>query len=163
HLAMLHDVAERAQQFDIFHFHTDMLHFPLFEDVAQRTVTTLHGRLDMKDLADVYERWPSYPLVSISNNQREALPDGSWAATVYHGLPRDMLNPISTARPGQYLAFLGRISREKRADRAIEIAKRAGHKLKIAAKVDATDVDYFRNEIEPLMEGAAVEFIGEIG
>jgi glycosyltransferase involved in cell wall biosynthesis len=161
HLSMLHEVAKRVDDFDILHFHVDLLHFPMFERVAGRTVTTLHGRLDLKDLSGVYDRWPQYPLVSISHHQRKALPDASWAATVHHGLPGNLLRPDAT-KPREYLAFLGRISPEKRPDRAIEIAKRTGIPLRIAAKVDAVDSAYFRDHIAPMMEGAPVEFVGEI-
>jgi glycosyltransferase involved in cell wall biosynthesis len=160
---MLHEVAKRADDFDILHFHVDLLHFPMFERMANRTVTTLHGRLDLKDLSGVYDRWPEFPLVSISHNQRKALPNANWAATVHHGLPSDLLAPAArTDKPRDYLAFLGRISPEKRPDRAIEIAKRTGIKLRIAAKVDGVDEAYFRDQIAPLMKDAPVEFVGEI-
>ena len=161
HLSMLHEVHRRAREFDIIHFHVDLVHFPFFEDFAHRTVTTLHGRLDMKDLSEVYQRWPLYPLVSISRRQRRALPLANWVATVPHGLAEELYR--FTAKPkGNYLAFLGRISPEKRPDRAIAIAKRAGLKLKIAAKVDAADRTYFADVIEPLLSDPLIEFIGEI-
>ena len=161
HLSMLHEVHRRAREFDIIHFHVDLVHFPFFEDFTHRTVTTLHGRLDMKDLSEVYRRWPLYPLVSISRRQRRALPLANWVATVPHGLAEELYR--STAKPkGNYLAFLGRISPEKRPDRAISIAKRAGLKLKIAAKVDAADRTYFADVIEPLLSDPLIEFIGEI-
>jgi glycosyltransferase involved in cell wall biosynthesis len=163
HLTMLHEVADRADDFDILHFHVDLLHFPMFQRLANRTVTTLHGRLDLKDLGGVYERWPEYPLVSISHNQRKALPHANWAATVHHGLPGDLLAPAPrTDTPRDYLAFLGRISPEKRPDRAIEIAKRTGITLRIAAKIDGDDEAYYREKIAPLMKDAPVEFVGEI-
>lgn len=162
HLAMLHQVRERADEFDIIHFHIDLLQYPMFEHMSQRTITTQHGRLDLKDLPGVYSRWKGFPLVSISKDQRKPLPRANWAGTVYHGLPRDLLTPKPRST-SPYLAFLGRISPEKRPDRAIEIAKRSGIPLKIAAKVDAADAAYFRNEIEPLLKDAPVEFIGEIG
>jgi glycosyltransferase involved in cell wall biosynthesis len=161
HLSMLHEVHRRAREFDIIHFHVDLVHFPFFEDFTHRTVTTLHGRLDMKDLSEVYRRWPLYPLVSISRRQRRALPLANWVATVPHGLAEELYR--FTAKPkGNYLAFLGRISPEKRPDRAIAIAKRAGLKLKIAAKVDAADRTYFADVIEPLLSDPLIEFIGEI-
>ena len=161
HLSMLHEVHRRAREFDIIHFHVDLVHFPFFEDFTHRTVTTLHGRLDMKDLSEVYQRWPLYPLVSISRRQRRALPLPNWVATVPHGLAEELYR--FTAKPkGNYLAFLGRISPEKRPDRAIAIAKRAGLKLKIAAKVDAADRTYFADVIEPLLSDPLIEFIGEI-
>jgi glycosyltransferase involved in cell wall biosynthesis len=161
HLTMLSEVRQHKDRFDILHFHTDMLHFPMFEDVAGRTVTTLHGRLDLKDLAETYRRWPRYPLVSISEDQRRNLPFANWVGTVYHGAPSGLCE-LST-RPQGYLAFLGRISPEKRPDRAIEIAKRLNRPLKIAAKVDAVDKVYFETEIEPLLGHPLIEFVGEIG
>ena len=161
HLTMLNEVRRRQDQFDIIHFHTDMIHFPLFEPIAARTVTTLHGRLDLKDLPGVYRRWPKYPLVSISNSQRAALPFANWVGTVYHGMPEAQY--IFNDKPRGYLAFLGRISPEKGPDRAIAIAKRVGMPLKIAAKVDAADATYFENEIRPLLDDPLIEFIGEIG
>jgi glycosyltransferase involved in cell wall biosynthesis len=162
HMSMLWDVRRRAHEFDVIHFHTDMLHFPFFEDMAGKTLTTLHGRLDLKDLPGAYWRWQQYPLVSISDSQREPLAFANWAGTVHHGMQADLYKP--NYEPGDYLAFLGRISPEKRPDRAISIAKRMGLKLKIAAKVDAADVRYFQEKIEPLLIGQRlVEFVGEIG
>ena len=139
-----------------------MLHFPFFSEYAPRTVTTLHGRLDLKDLDGPYRRWPEFPLVSISDHQRHPLPDASWHATIQHGLPIDLYLP-PTRPTGDYLAFLGRISPEKRPDRAIEIARRSGLPLKIAAKVDRVDHTYFHGKIEPLLADHLVEYIGEIG
>ncbi|MGK9231856.1 glycosyltransferase family 4 protein [Inquilinus limosus] len=162
HLSMLHELRRRADEFDIIHFHVDLIHFPVFEEIAHRTVTTLHGRLDLKDLPEVYRRWPDYPLVSISDSQRAPLADANWVATVHHGLAEDLFHPTDTPRGG-YLAFLGRISPEKRPDRAIEIARRSGRRLRIAAKVDAADQIYFRETIEPMLDDPLVEFIGEIG
>jgi len=161
HFSMLHEVHRRAHEFDMIHFHVDVIHFPFFEDITQRTVTTLHGRLDLKDLAEVYRRWPLYPLVSISQYQRRALPLANWAGTVPHGVSKDLFR--FGAKPADYLAFLGRISPEKRLDRAIAIAKRLGVKLKIAAKVDAADKEYFTQMIEPLLSDPLIEFVGEIG
>jgi glycosyltransferase involved in cell wall biosynthesis len=160
HLAMLHEVRERAHEFDVLHFHLDLLHFPLFEDIAQRTVTTLHGRLDIADLEGVYRRWPAFPLVSISDSQRRALPFANWLATVHHGVPTTLFD-YSAAHRG-YLAFVGRISPEKRPDRAIEVARRAGLPLRIAAKVDPSDAAYFREVVRPLLGGSDVEFLGEV-
>ena len=163
HLSMLHDLRQRADEFDILHFHVDLIHFPLFEAIAPRTVTTLHGRLDLKDLPEAYRRFPDYPLVSISDSQRLPLADANWVATVHHGLAEELFQPTAAPRDG-YLAFLGRISPEKRPDRAIEIARRSGRRLRIAAKVDAVDRNYFHDRIEPLIVGEPlVEFIGEIG
>ena len=120
HLAMLHEVRQRADEFDVLHFHIDLLHFPLFEAIAGRTLTTLHGRLDLKDLAGFYGRWPDYPLISISDSQRRPLAEAFWLATVHHGLPENLLS--FSPEPGEYLAFLGRMSPEKRPDRAMRIA-----------------------------------------
>ena len=162
HLTMLHEVRRRKDAFDVLHFHTDLLHFPLFEDIADRTLTTVHGRLDMKDLAEAYACWPHFRVASISDRQRAPLPNVNWAATVQHGVPSDLFRVSPTSGEG-YLAFLGRISPEKRVDRAIALASRAGCRLKIAAKVDATDDAYFHDQIEPLLDNPLVEFIGEIG
>jgi glycosyltransferase involved in cell wall biosynthesis len=159
-MLMIDKVRERAHEFDILHFHIDLLHFPLFRPLAARTMTTLHGRQDLGDLKPFYFRFSEMPLVSISNNQRKPLPRAHFVATVYHGIPAD-LHPPSLGQ-GSYLAFLGRISPEKRPDRAIRIARAAGIRLKIAAKVDKADEDYFRNDIRPLFGGPGVEFIGEI-
>ncbi len=160
HLAMLHEVRRRAADFDILHFHTDLLHFPVFDDLAWQTLTTLHGRLDLGDLQEVYRRWRQFPLVSISHRQRQPLPKANWLATVPHGLPQDLLR--FSAGPGQYLAFLGRMAPEKRPDRAVSIARRAEIPLRMAAKVDAVDREYFERHIEPLLAGPGVEFVGEI-
>ena len=160
HLAMLYDVRERAREFEVLHFHIDLMHFPLFERLAPQTLTTLHGRLDITDLPRVYRRWPAYPLVSISDAQRAPMPWANWAATVHHGIPVDRF--AFSAKPAGHLAFVGRISPEKRPDRAIEIARRASIPLKIAAKVDAVDAAYFRESIKPLLAGPGVEFIGEV-
>ena len=122
HFAMLRDVRDRADEFDILHFHTDILHLPMFEDIAARTVTTLHGRLDLADLPAVFQKFSAFPLVSISNNQRRPLPDGNWIATVPHGLPLDFYEAPPKRGDG-YLAFVGRIAPEKRPDRAVSIAR----------------------------------------
>jgi glycosyltransferase involved in cell wall biosynthesis len=161
HLSMLAEVRRRADDFDMIHFHTDMMHFPFFDRRAGQTVTTLHGRLDLKDLAGVYQRWPQFPLVSISDDQRRALPFANWAATVQHGIAAEIYD-LSPRSEG-YLAFLGRISPEKRPDRAIAIAKATGRRLKIAAKVDPADLSYFEEEIEPLLDHPRIDFVGEIG
>jgi glycosyltransferase involved in cell wall biosynthesis len=161
-LMMLNDVRRRADEFDVLHFHMDLLHFPVFSDVAAHTVTTLHGRLDLPDLPPFYRRFQEFPLVSISNDQRRPLLGANWVGTVYHGLPPDLLHFTASANQG-YLAFLGRISPEKRPDRAIEIARRAGLTLRMAAKVDHADLDYFERDIKPLLDDPLVEFIGEIG
>ncbi|KKW67654.1 glycosyl transferase [Lampropedia cohaerens] len=163
HLNMLHMLRERQDEFDILHFHTDLIHFPLFESVAARTVTTLHGRLDLKDLGETYRRWRQFALVSISQHQRHPLPFANWLATVPHGLDIAAPTRIEAPADGGYLAFLGRISPEKRPDRAIAIARKAGLPLKIAAKVDAADRHYYETEIRPLLRQPGIEFIGEIG
>jgi glycosyltransferase involved in cell wall biosynthesis len=162
HLSMLQEVRRRADDFDVLHFHIDLLHFPFFEDMAQRTLTTLHGRLDLTDLSEAYRRWPQYPLASISYDQRKPLPDANWLATVQHGVDACAYEFSSQPRSG-YLAFLGRISPEKRPDRAIAIARAAGVPLRIAAKVDNADRAYFETQIRPLLDDPLVEFIGEIG
>ena len=163
HLLMLDRVRRRAEEFDILHFHVDLLHYPIMTAWSGRTLTTLHGRLDRVDGHELYAAFDDFPLVSISHHQRLPMPPVRWAATVHHGLPVDLL-PF-TARPaGGYLAFLGRISPEKRPDRAIEIARRAGLPLKIAAKVDRADQPYWTEVIEPMIRGNPdVDFVGEIG
>ncbi len=162
HLAMLDAVRDRADDFDVLHFHIDLLHFPFFEDIADRTITTLHGRLDIKDLDGAYDRWKHFPLISISDDHRRPLADANWLGTVYHGLPASLHRP--PVRPhGDYLAFLGRISPEKGPDRAIRIATETGIPLKIAAKVDNADKGYFSEVIEPLLDNPLIEFLGEIG
>ncbi|AYG94030.1 glycosyltransferase family 4 protein [Brevundimonas naejangsanensis] len=162
HMTMLAEVLDRADGFDVIHFHTDIVHFPFFSPWADKTLTTLHGRLDLKDLPEVYARWPEFGLVSISDDQRRPLPDANWKATVHHGMPGDLYR--FSPRSQGYLAFLGRISPEKRPDRAIEIATRLGKPLKIAAKVDAADRAYWETVIEPLVrDNPLVEFVGEIG
>lgn len=160
-LRMLREVRRRADDFDIIHFHVDLLPQALFCDLAHKCLTTLHGRLDLIDNLPLYEAYPEMPLVSISHSQRLPMPPKSgWLATVGHGLPAHVC-PFD-AEGGEYLAFLGRISPEKRPDRAIEIAKRADTPLKIAAKVDNVDYEYFKSQIEPLLDHPLIEFIGEI-
>jgi len=161
HLAMLHRVRLRAADFDILHFHTDYLHFPLFAEIAEKTLTTLHGRLDLPDLPLMMRQFDTMPLVSISDAQRLPMAWANWYGTVHHGLP-EQLHLFGRGGSG-YLAFLGRISPEKRADRAIEIARRAGRPLHIAAKVDPVDETYFERTIKPLLDDPLVRFIGEIG
>jgi glycosyltransferase involved in cell wall biosynthesis len=159
---MLDEIRQRADEFDVLHFHIDYLHFPMFRDMADRTVTTLHGRLDLPDLQPLYRKFSNMPLVSISDDQRRPMPPVNWAGTVHHGLPEKLL-PFTAKAGGGYLAFLGRISPEKRPDRAIEIARRTGLPLKIAAKVDRADEHYWQTIIEPMVRNAPnVEFVGEI-
>ena len=160
-LVMLEHARRLAEQFDVIHCHIDILQYPVFRDLGHKLVSTLHGRLDIPNLWPVYGAYRHMPLVSISNRQREPMPTNvNWAATVYHGLPATVC-PFN-AKGGEYLAFLGRISREKRPDRAIEIAIRAGVRLKIAAKVDEVDRGYFDEVIRPMLDHPLIEFIGEI-
>ena len=149
HMLMLDLLRQRHRQFDVLHFHTEIMQFPLLRLLSTPAVITLHGRLDLPDLQPFYRRFPDLALVSISKSQREPLPPVRWMRTIHHGLPRSLLsfNP----RPEGYLAFLGRISPEKRPDRAIEIASRAGLPLKIAAKVDKADSEYWREVVEPMV------------
>lgn len=161
HFLMLERVFNHPRGFDIIHYHIDYLHFPLSRRQFMPHVTTLHGRLDLPDLQPLFEEYSEIPVISISTAQMAPLPMASWQGTVHHGLPEDLFT-FSEER-GDYLAFLGRISPEKRVDRAIEIAKRVGMKLKIAAKVDRADQIYFDETIKPLLDHPLVEFIGEIG
>ncbi len=162
HYTMMVDRVHRLRQsFDILHFHVDMFHFPLFRALEARTVTTLHGRQDLPDLWPFYRAFPDMPLVSISNAQRTPIADANFAGTVLHGMPVDLHKANYDPRGG-YLAFLGRISPEKGPDRAIEIARALGIPLKIAAKVDKADEKYFRETIQPLLDGPGVEFVGEV-
>lgn len=161
YMLMLDRVRERADEFDILHFHIDQFHFPVFRPLAGRTITTLHGRQDLPDLWPLYFGFNDMPLVSISNGQRTPIPGANFIATVYHGLPRDLHGPTFNPRGG-YLGFLGRISPEKGVDRAIKLAQEFGIPLKIAAKVDRADEGYFRAQIAPLLKASGVQFIGEI-
>jgi glycosyltransferase involved in cell wall biosynthesis len=166
HLAMLDEVRRRAGEFDVIHFHlSHFQHFPLFEQIAGRTVTTPHGRLDYADLPNAWRRWPAFSMISISKRQRQPLAMANWVANIQHGLPLDICAPLDESeRAGEepYLAFLGRLSRDKRPDRAIEIARKSGMRLKIAAKIDDDDPAYFRNMIEPHIDGEQIEYVGEI-
>jgi glycosyltransferase involved in cell wall biosynthesis len=163
HVHMMNMVFQDVSRFDVLHFHTDYLHFPLLRQRRCRSVTTIHGRLHTPDLKSLFEEYEEVPLVSISDSQRLPLPDANWAATVYHGLPRGLHTFRSD--PGNYLAFLGRISPEKRLDRAIEIARVSGRQLKVAAKVYPEERTYFAEAIQPLLEQSRsfVEFVGEVG
>ncbi len=160
-LAMLEKVAQRARDFDVVHLHCDYLGYPVLRRAGVPFLATLHGRLDLPELKLLYRVFSDVPVISISNSQRRPLPEAAYFATVYHGLPERLLLPGSGS--GGYLAFIGRISPEKAPDRAIRIAARAGMRLKIAAKIDQVDRDYFKTEIEPLLAQPHVEFIGEIG
>jgi glycosyltransferase involved in cell wall biosynthesis len=161
HLPMLSDVYDNASRFDIIHSHVDCLSFPLARLVDVPTVSTMHGRLDLKELLPIYRSYSDLPVVSISDAQRRTLPRLNWMRTVHHGLPRDLLK--FSPQSGNYLAFLGRLSPEKRPDLAIEIARRSGVPLKIAAKIDRVDREYFVSVIKPLLTSPGIEFIGEIG
>ncbi len=160
-LAMLERVAQRARDFDVVHLHCDYLGYPVLRRAGVPFLATLHGRLDLPELKSLYRVFSDVPVISISNSQRGPLPEAAYFATVYHGLPERLLLPGSGS--GGYLAFIGRISPEKAPDLAIRIAARAGMRLKIAAKIDPVDRDYFKAEIEPLLAQPHVEFIGEIG
>jgi glycosyltransferase involved in cell wall biosynthesis len=160
HLVMLEEVFRASANFDVVHFHVDYLHFSASRRLQFPHVTTLHGRLDLPALEDLYREFSDIPLVSISDAQRSPLPWANWQGTVYHGLPLDLLAPGNG--DGGYLAFLGRISPEKRLDRAIEISRRSRLPLKVAAKIDDADREYFETQIRHLCEGPDVDFVGEI-
>jgi glycosyltransferase involved in cell wall biosynthesis len=160
HTLLLEQVFQRHEAFDLIHFHTDYLHFPATRRLELRHLSTLHGRLDIPDLVPFYREYAEMPLTSISKAQRKPLSGANWVANVYHGLPRDLFTP--RAETGKYLAVVGRISPEKRVDRAIRIALRAGIPLKVAAKVDKPDREYFKREIEPMLREPSIEFLGEI-
>jgi glycosyltransferase involved in cell wall biosynthesis len=162
HVLMLEKVSRRVADFDIVHYHIDYLHFPMSRRLGVPHVTTLHGRLDIKDLLPLYDEFDDMPVVSISNSQRAPLPRANWCGTVYHGLPPDLFAPAANPA-GDYLVFIGRISPEKRVDRAVEVARRTGLRLKVAAKIAKTDETYFRDEIAPLFELPFVEYLGEVG
>jgi glycosyltransferase involved in cell wall biosynthesis len=160
HLLLVEQIAQRASEFDVVHFHIAPLHFSMARRLTTAHLSTLHGRLDLPEVPPLYGAFADLPLVSVSDAQRAPLPHQNWVGTVYHGLPNRELqfNP----RPGSYLAFLGRISPEKRVDRAIAIAEACGCPLKIAAKVDPADEKYFKTEIEPLLTHPLIDYIGEI-
>jgi len=160
HVLLLERVMAAARRFDVIHFHIDYLHFPLSRRMSTPHLTTLHGRLDLPDLGPLFREFAEMPLASISDAQRRPLVSANWLGTVHHGLP-PRLYSVSPGG-GDFLAFVGRISPEKRADRAIAIARRAGVPLKIAAKVDPTDRLYFEREIEPLLDDPLVEYLGEV-
>jgi glycosyltransferase involved in cell wall biosynthesis len=159
---MLEYVYRRRDQFDILHFHIDYFPNSLFSTQKVPFLTTLHGRLDLNEFGAVYRMFPNAPLVSISDSQRKPVPDLGWVATVLHGMPADRLTPQPQTGERDYFAFLGRISPEKGVERAIRIASAMGVKLKVAAKVDRADEEYYRTSVQPLLATADVEFIGEI-
>ena len=161
HVYMAETVFRESAQFDIIHSHIDYIGYSFWRRMQTPHITTLHGRLDIPNLLNLYREFNDMPLVSISTRQREPLMGANWITTVAHGLPEDLYT--FRERPGDYLAFLGRISPEKRADSAIEIARRAGIPLKIAAKVDRVDLAYFESTIKPLLDARDVEYVGEIG
>jgi glycosyltransferase involved in cell wall biosynthesis len=161
HVYLAEKVFQEAEEFDVVHSHMDYLAFPLFRRMRTPHVSTMHGRLDIPNLYNLFREFSEEPLVSISDHQRLALPWANWQATVYHGLPQQLYE--FHEQPGKYLGFLGRVSPEKRLDKAIEIARRAGMPLKIAAKVDKKEKDYFETKIKPLLDQKDIEYIGEIG
>jgi glycosyltransferase involved in cell wall biosynthesis len=162
HFVMLDKVLEHVvrDEFDVVHFHIDYFHFPISRAYRIPHATTLHGRLDLPDLPPLYRRYPEMPVVSISQSQRKPLPFANWIGNVYHGLPENALR--AGEGNGKYLAFLGRICPEKRVDRAIEIAMKTGLPLKIAAKVDHMDREYFETQIKHLLDQPGIEYVGEI-
>jgi glycosyltransferase involved in cell wall biosynthesis len=161
HVNMMERVFARAHDFDVLHFHTDYLSFPLARRQQVPHVTTMHGRMDIPDYGPLFRTFAETPLISISNAQREPLPGSNWVGTVYHGLPVDLYRPHLGRK--SYLAFVGRISPEKRVDRAVAIAQRLGMPLKIAAKLDDKDRAYYESQIAPLFRDPLVEYVGEIG
>ncbi|MBV9250935.1 MAG: glycosyltransferase family 4 protein [Acetobacteraceae bacterium] len=161
HMLMLEQVARRADEFDVLHCHLDYWPFSLFTRIGVPFLTTLHGRLDLPELAPMYAAFDRVPLVSISDAQRAPLPDANFVATIHHGLPEDLLTPCQV-KPS-YLAFLGRIAPDKRPDRAIRIATATGVPLKLAAKVDPADQEYYETSIRPLIDSPSIDLIGEIG
>jgi glycosyltransferase involved in cell wall biosynthesis len=162
HLMMMLDTVRNcAHEFDLVHFHVEFFHLPIFRQMAHRTLTTLHSRQDFNDYAMLYGRYNRMPLAAISESQASAIPMANVAGVIHHGLPTNLLK--ANLKPkGDYLAFLGRIAPDKRPDRAIKIARAMGMPLKIAAKIDAVDRNYYRDEIKPLMDGPDIEFVGEV-
>jgi len=160
HILLLEELSKRSWEYDIIHFHIDYLHFPLSRQLNIPQLTTLHGRLDISSLQDIYREFTDMPVVSISNHQRLSLPFANWLATVYNGVPEETYS--FQPATGSYLAFLGRLSPEKGIEAGIEIAIRTGMELKIAAKIDKVDKDYFNDRIKPLLKHPLIEYVGEI-
>ncbi len=161
HVVMMEKVRQQSSGFHLIHNHNDYTAYPMLRKIVKPNLTTLHGRLDIPELQSIYQEFNDIPLVSISNSQRAPLPYVNWSGTVYHGLPKDLYK--FQPGPGKYLAFIGRVSPEKRVDSAIEIALALGMPLKIAAKVDRVDEEYYMTKIKPMMQSSLIEFIGEIG
>ena len=161
HMEMIEQVYRRTGEFDVIHFHLDYLPFSLFSRQSTPYLTTLHGRLDLPEHQPVFSTFSKVPVISISDAQRRPVPQANFIGTVYHGLPETLLQPQEGAP--SYLAFLGRVSPEKGLERAIKIARACRLPLKIAAKIDHADADYFNTEIAPLLNDPLIEFIGEIG
>jgi glycosyltransferase involved in cell wall biosynthesis len=158
--AQLDAIAQVASEFDILHCHTDWLHLPLLGRLGVPHVTTIHNRLDTPDLPPVVRRFPNAPLISISDHHRMPLPSANWLATVYHGMPVDILEP--SYEPGTYLAFLGRLTKEKGPEAAIRIAKAAGMELRMAAKIPRSETRYYREQLQPLVDGEQIKLVGEL-
>jgi glycosyltransferase involved in cell wall biosynthesis len=161
HFKMMEQLFRISNRIDLIHFHVDYLHYPLSRREQHPQVTTLHGRLDLPELLPLYREYSEMPVVSISDAQRKPLPWLNWQGTVYHGLPNDLYSPSDA--PGKYLAFLGRTSPEKGLDRAVEICRRSGMRLKVAAKIDKADREYFKQYLQPLLRDPMIEFLGEVG
>lgn len=161
HVSMMEKVLERESEFDLIHFHCDFLQFPLAKLLSRPYLSTYHGRMDPPEVSNLLISHPEHPVVSISNNQRLGTARDNWQETIYHGLPLDLYRP--KFRPENYFAFLGRVSPEKGLPDAIQICKALGAKLKIAAKIDAKDAQYFESEVRPLLNDPLIEFVGEIG
>src|SRR3954451_1238685 len=158
--ALLESVAEHASEFDVIHAHIDWLHLPLLTRLGVPFLTTLHGRLDLRGVSDVIDRFPAAPFISISDNQRLPIRRANWAGTIYHGLPADAFHPVMKA--GSYLAFLGRLTADKGPETAIRIARAAGIPLRMAAKVPRGERGYFKQTLEPQIDGDQIRLTGEV-
>jgi glycosyltransferase involved in cell wall biosynthesis len=158
--AQLDTVAKSAQDFDVLHCHTDWIHLPVVSRLGLPHLTTIHNRLDTPDLPPIVARFPNAPLISISDHHRTPLPSANWLGTVYHGMPVDTLRP--SYEPGRYLAFLGRLTKEKGPEAAIRIAKAAGLELRMAAKIPRAETRYFKERLQPLVDGEQVKLVGEL-